>query len=61
MMLKSITQTISSIPEFEIAGAFDTAEKLRSFVADFHKNKEKLLAINDLQIGCLLHNFFIIS
>lgn len=51
MMLKSITQTVSNIPEFEIEGTFDTAEKLRSFVADFHKNKEKLLAIIDLQIG----------
>ncbi|MBQ0052156.1 MAG: response regulator transcription factor [Treponema sp.] len=51
MMLKSITQTVGSIPDFELLGAFDSAEKLRSYVEHFHREEEKLLALVDLQIG----------
>lgn len=51
MMLKSITQTISSVPEFELAGAFSTTEEVQDFISRFHKKGDKLLAILDLQIG----------
>ncbi len=51
MMLKSITQTICSTSEFELAGAFSNTDEVRYYVSKFHRKGDKLLAILDLQIG----------
>ncbi|MBQ0052070.1 MAG: response regulator transcription factor [Treponema sp.] len=51
MMLKSITQSISSVPEFELVGAFSTTEEVQKYITEVHQKKEKLLALMDLQIG----------
>lgn len=51
MMIKSITQSISNVPEFELAGSFSTIKEVQNYISNVQEKEENLLAILDLQIG----------